>query len=90
MWFANDSTAAGRIITLRKWWRHLAAMGPKFGYHPNPGKTTLMVKQEFYDEAAREFEGTGIKLSIEGQKLLGSAIGTVTFFEEDIGNKVKE
>ena len=29
-------------------------------------------------------------MSIEGQKLLGSAIGTVTFIEEDIGNKVEE
>ena len=55
MWFADDTTAAGRIITLRKWSQHLAAIGPKFGYHPNPGKTTLMVKQEFSDEAAREF-----------------------------------
>ena len=38
VWFADDSNAAGRIITLRKWSQHLAAMGPKFGYHPNSWK----------------------------------------------------
>ena len=35
---------AGRSITLRKKWQHLAVMGPKFDYNPNPGKTTLVIQ----------------------------------------------
>ena len=28
VWFADDSTAAGRLQTLKSWWQHLADEGP--------------------------------------------------------------
>ena len=31
--YADDLTAAGKIIPLKHWWETLFKIGPKFGYH---------------------------------------------------------
>ena len=31
-WYADDSSAAGRLVEIRKWWDILCAAGPKYGY----------------------------------------------------------
>jgi hypothetical protein len=46
LWFADDSSAAGRLRALQVWWRHLTILGPaEFGYFPNASKTTMVVKE---------------------------------------------
>ena len=46
VWFADDATAAGKLVTLRQWWQLVTTTGPEFGYHPNANKTHLVVKPE--------------------------------------------
>ena len=61
-----------------------------FGYFSNAVKTSLVVILKFIEEASKIFEGTGIELTTEGQTLLGSAVGTVSFVREDVTDKVME
>ena len=89
VWFADDSTAAGKVKAVRRWWTCLTNIGPKIGYYPNPSKTYLVVKPEFLDEARNMFEGTGIKLTTEGHGLLGSTVGTTKFNKEFVAGKVE-
>ena len=63
-------------------------MGPGYGYFPNASKTTLVVKPEYIEEATEMFEGSGIKITAGGQKILGAALGTTTFVKEYVAKKV--
>ncbi|CAB3991272.1 Hypothetical predicted protein [Paramuricea clavata] len=73
VWFADDSSAAGRLRALRVWWQRLTILGPEFGYFPNASKTTMVVKEEFFDQAKDLFKETGIKITTDGHKILGAA-----------------
>ena len=44
--YADDVTAAGKIIQLKNWWRTLCMLGPKFGYYPEATKSWLTVKDK--------------------------------------------
>ena len=46
VWYADDSSAAGKIMEMKKWWDVLNHTGPQYGYFPLPKKTTLFVKPE--------------------------------------------
>ena len=87
-WFADDATGAGRLTHLRTWWDRLNAEGPKYGYFPNGAKTWLVVKEKEYDEAARIFQTTNVQITTEGRRLLGAALGTATFTEDFVGDRV--
>ena len=79
IWYANDSSAVGRLQQLRDWWEELVTIGKGYSYYPNANKTLLLVKPD-HTVAAREiFDGTGIKLVKNGAKYLGSAVGTDEF-----------
>ena len=39
--YAEDVTAAGKIIQLKNWWKTLCMLGPKFGYYPVEGQRHL-------------------------------------------------
>ena len=88
VWFADDATAAGKLVTLRQWWQLVTTTGPEFGYHPNASKTHLVVKPELVNEAKRIFENTNVQISTDGQRHLGAAIGTQEFIEVYAAQKV--
>ena len=44
--YADDVTAAGKIIQLKNWWKMLCLLGPKFGYYPEASKSWLIVKNK--------------------------------------------
>ena len=44
MWFADDSSAGGRVQRLRAWWDILRQKGPAYGYAANAEKSVLVVK----------------------------------------------
>ena len=77
VWFADDSQSAGLLVELKKWWDHLCEIGPKYGYFPKASKTHLVVKnQEMHAIATELFDGSGIKITCEGKRQMGAAIGT--------------
>ena len=61
-----------------------------FGYYPNASKTHLIVKQEYVQSANDLFDGTGITVIADGDRYLGAAIGTRTYIEQYVKNKITE
>ena len=49
-----------------------------------------MVKPEKLKEANDVFKGTGVRITTEGRKHLGAALGQRLYLEEYVGSKVKE
>ena len=88
-WFADDSTAAGELLEIKKWWDRLGKQGPKYGYYPLPQKTVLIVKEHMKIYADQLFKGTGVKISTSGEKHLGATIGSKKFRKEYISKKVQ-
>ena len=83
-WFADDSSAAGRLRRLRRWWDVLTERGRAFGYLVNAKKSVLVIKEECLLEARNLFQNTGIKITSDGARYLGTAIGS-SAFKEDYG-----
>ena len=61
-----------------------------FGYYPNASKTHLIVKQEYVQSAKGLFDGSGITVIADGDRYLGAAIGTRTYIEQYVKNKISE
>jgi len=90
IWYADNTTAGGKLVPLLHWWKHLLSYGPKYGYFPNATKTCLIVKPDQFNSAQKLFNGTNIQISCEkGQRHLGAAIGTRSFAESDVSKKDK-
>ncbi len=45
----------------------MVQIAPKYGYHPNPTKTWLLVTEENEDWAAKVFDKSGINISTSGK-----------------------
>ena len=90
IWYADDATACGKISNLRTWWDQITNKGPDYGYFPNATKTWLVVKEEKLEEAQNTFQGTNVAITSEGRKLLGAAIGTPSFIDAYVQQKVAE
>ena len=86
--YADDFTAGGTVTSIKKCWNTQCKLGPKFGYHPKPSKTWLIVKNEFKEKAVKVFEGTGIKITTTGMRHLGPVIGSITYKEEYMNEKI--
>ena len=90
VWYADDSSAAGKLREIRKWWDVLNEYGPKYGYFPKPSKTILILKDPQYLALANDlFANTGIKFSTTGERHLGAVIGSERYREEYVSTKVK-
>ena len=82
IWFADDSCAECKLNILLNWWKVLCTSGPLCGYYVYAPKSWLVVKERFYDDALRLFQGTGVQVSKEGRPLLGAPLGSPTFVKE--------
>ena len=76
VWYADDACACGSVTALRKWYKLLCDLGPRYGYNVNAAKAWLVVKSSFQTMASELFAGTGVNLSSEGCPYLGATIGT--------------
>ena len=83
VWYADDATGGGTLTEVRSWWDKLTLKGPRYSYHPKASKLWLLVKEAAREEAKRVFSGTGVRITTEGKRLLGVAIGT-SEFEENV------
>ena len=88
-WYADDATGASTSKGLRLWWNELANCGPSFGYYPNASKTYLVVKEEHEKSAKEVFGDTDIHITTHGKRHLGAALGSNTFTEEYVNDKVQ-
>jgi len=88
VWYADDSSAVGSLAGVKKWWEYLQAKGPDFGYCPKPAKTILIKDSSLKQSAQKIFKGDGIKIADQGERHLGSVIGTEPFREQYTKNKV--
>ena len=89
MWYADDATGASSCSSLKKWWDHLTAIGPKFDYFPKSSKCHLVVKPGFEESAKSIFEGTNIHITTGGARHLGAAIGCKEYTKDYVADKVK-
>ena len=89
-WYADDSSAAGRLVEMRKWWNTLCTAGPKYGYFPLPTKTILIVKEEYFMKAEEVFADTGVTITKRGERHMGAVIGTINFKKEYVNGKVEK
>ena len=89
VWYADDSSSCGKLSDLLDWWKRLCHTGPAYGYHPNAGKTVLIVKNtEDLDEAETLFKPLGVHVTVSGQRHLGAVVGTLGFKQAYINEKV--
>ena len=87
-WYADDAAAGGNLRHIRQWWDQLSAVGPDFGYFANSSKSWLIVKEQHQAEAERIFAETGVRITCEGKRHLGAALGTRDFVVEYVQEKV--
>ena len=88
VWLADDATSGETLTSLRTWWDRLTEIGQDYGYYPNASKTWLIVKEGSLEEATAIFEGTDVTITVKGRRHLGAAIGTSTFIQNYIQQKV--
>ena len=91
MWLADDATGGGSIVNLRPWWDTIINDGGKFGYYVNEGKSWLILKDPAKLQLARDiFQGTAIKITTEGKRHLGAALGSEDFKTQYVSDKVSK
>ena len=88
VWYANDATACVCLSDIRFWWDQLLHIGPDFGYFPNSSKICVIVKEQFYDEAVRIFQGSKVSVMAEGKRHLGAALGSPSFINSFVEGRV--
>ena len=89
VWFADDASASARLHSLRNWWDALLKHGTAYGYFPNAEKSWIIVKEGNLEEAKEIFQNTGINITVEGRRHLGSALGDTAFVERFVQMKVE-
>ena len=77
VWYADDCTGAGRLRELHSWWNEIVEIGPTFGYYPKPEKSCVIVKTEEMVDQAREIFGDSVKVTCEGEDMLGQPWGQI-------------
>ena len=88
--FADDITAAGTIVALRKWWDDLLSVGPSYGYFSQPSKSWLIVKEKRLPEARERFDETAVQITVKGERHLGAVIGTDENKKDYMNGKIEE
>ena len=90
-WYADDSSASGKLTSIKLWWDKLNELGPLYGYFPKSTKTILLIKDVQTAAQARSlFSGSGVKVITTGHRYLGSVIGQVPFMKAFVENKISK
>ena len=90
VWYADDVTASGSLIGLKKWWDNLSQVGPSFGYFVNPQKTWLVTKDNLLSSAFDIFGNSSVNITTDGRPVLGSPVGKPEYITEFVSQKVKQ
>ena len=90
IWYADDACAIGSVADLHAWWNELTTRGQKYGHHVNAIKTWLVTKESVMSEASNIFSGTAVNITSHGRPYLSSPIGSQSYVEEFVLEKVGE
>ena len=74
--YADDSACASILKEIVLWLKLLIAEGPKYGYHPEPDKSYLIVHPDWVEEANKLFCEFKVNVVI-GHHFLGGFVGGV-------------
>jgi len=88
--YADDVFGGGTIRGLKSMWDCIEKWGPEYGYYQQAEKSWLIVKPQFAEEARSVFAGTGVKITTEGKKHLGAAIGSSEYRNEFIDKQIAQ
>ncbi len=88
MWYADDASSGGTLPMLREWFGDLMAMGPAFGYFPEPTKSVLVVDEADVPAAKDLFGDIGVHVTTS-HRLLGGHIGSDEGKEQYVRQKVE-
>ena len=87
--YADDSSACGKLSSLRDWLTMLMEKGPDFGYFPKPSKSWLIVNESNTNQANQLFGKFGLKIATSG-RYLGGIVGDKASMESFVKKKVQE
>ena len=68
--FAGDFTVAGKLTSIRDYWRKSTVLGPKYDYFSKALKSYLIVKEEKLCEARNVFNNSNVNMTIEGKRVM--------------------
>jgi len=64
-------------VEIKRWWDTLSEIGPAdFGYNPNDKKCWIITKPDREILVKEAFKGTGVIVTVQGQRHLCAAIGS--------------
>ncbi len=89
IWYADNTTAVGKLSDLKLWWDKLISIGPSFGYNVNANKTWLITKENNALTATSMFGESKLNITTEGRPVLGSPIGKPEFITNFVNKKAK-
>ncbi|CEM39092.1 unnamed protein product [Vitrella brassicaformis CCMP3155] len=87
-WYADGSSALGKLHGILVWFRALRRIGPSYGYHPEAAKSFLVVKPELEQIARELFEPEGVQI-VTGKRFLGGYLGDEGRRAVFLGEKVE-
>ncbi|ETX01015.1 MAG: hypothetical protein ETSY2_37945 [Candidatus Entotheonella gemina] len=88
VWYADDASASGSLVSIRSWWDQLSREGPAFGYHANASKTWLVTKKKYFERAKEVFHDTNVNVTCHGRPYLGAPLGSCEYTEQYVQEKV--
>ncbi|CEM34562.1 unnamed protein product [Vitrella brassicaformis CCMP3155] len=87
-WYADDSSALGKLHGILVWFRALRRIGPSYGYHPEAAKSFLVVKPELEQIARELFEPEGVQI-VTSKRFLSGYVGDEGGRAAFLGEKVE-
>ena len=89
VFYADDGSGASKLVKLSEWWQELKVIGPPLGYDVNAGKSWLIAKPEYIDQARELFPDIR-NITVDGHEFLGSFIGTTDATDMFVKKKIDE
>jgi len=89
IWYPDDASCCGSLVCDRQWFDLLLQNGPKFGYFPNPSKSSLLVCPNLKSTAEQMFGCLDIKIVCD-HRFLGGYLGSVPAKDSFVLQKVNQ
>ena len=88
--FADDSTVACKLNSIRDDLGKLTVLDLKYGYFPKTSKLYLIVREDKLGEARNVFNDSNVNITIKEKRHLGAVIGSNKYREEYMKDLVND